>query len=264
MKDTRRILRWGVGVVAVLAAVAAIVPLATSADGPSPIPQGCQLRSPQPEAPLALNVVAVKNLAKTIVMEKEVFNCFDARSTLAQIKDVATTIEIVERAQPGGKHKSTGKHKHGRKDKWDGKGGPVVVDVAKRVETETCVKDLQTGQVSCAAQAVPLGTTGTPLAQCSVNSGTYPFEPIDQPTHPLAMSTVRLIDGVVKTVQVEKEVLNCSGRIADVYLFTELVERAKAGTFRSTRTQFGGVVCFKNETAGRVTGCSLFSPRSLS
>ena len=96
-----------------------------------------------------------------------------------------------------------------------------------------------------------------------MNSGTYPFEPIDQPTHPLAMSTVKLIDGVVKTVQVEKEVLNCSGRIADVYLFTELVERAKAGTFRSAETQFGGVVCFKNETAGRVTGCSLFTPRSL-
>jgi hypothetical protein len=258
MKDKRRILRSGVGVVAAVAAVAAIVPLATSADGPSPIPQGCQLRSPQPEAPLALNVVAVRNLAKTIVMEKEVFNCFDARSNLAQIKDVATTIEIVERAQPGGKHKSNGKHK------LAGKGKPLVTDVAKKIETETCVKDLQTGRASCGAQAIALGTTSTPLAQCGVNSGTYPFEPIEQPTHPLAMSTAKLIDGIVKTVQVEKEVLNCSGRIGDVYLFTELVERATAGNFRSERTQFGGIVCFKNETAGRVTGCSLFTPGSLS
>jgi hypothetical protein len=78
------------------------------------------------------------------------------------------------------------------------------------------------------------------------------------------MSSVKLIDDVVNTVQVEKEVLNCSRRIGDVYLFTELVERASAGTFRSERTRFGGVVCFKDETAGRVTGCSLFTPRAVS
>src|SRR5215469_11114419 len=68
---------------------------------PSPIPSGCQLQSPQPEAPLMLNVVAVRNLVKTVAIEKEVFSCFDSSSTLAQVKEVDTMIELTARGGPG-------------------------------------------------------------------------------------------------------------------------------------------------------------------
>src|SRR5690242_1134597 len=90
---------------------------------PSPIPQGCQLQSPQPEAPLMLNALALKDAVKTVAMEKETFNCYDAHSTLTQLKDVETFIEMVERANGGsqGKHDSHGKA--GTKGKGKGKGG---------------------------------------------------------------------------------------------------------------------------------------------
>jgi hypothetical protein len=247
MKVNTRIVGWGF-VAAALAAAGSvllmIVPIATSANGPSPspIPQGCQLRSPQPEAPLELNVVAVKNLVKTIAVEKELFGCFDAQSNLASIKTVDTTIEITERGTTGP--------------------NPTITTVGKSIETQTCAKNLQTGRVSCKAEAVPLGTTETPLTGCSVNHGTYPFDPVQQPTHPIEMSTVVLDDGLVKTVQVEKEVFDCAGRIGDVYLFTDLVESTQSTGFRPVRTQFGGVVCFKNEATAQLAECKLFTPAS--
>jgi hypothetical protein len=247
MKGTTRVNRrriFGALVAASAAVVGVIVPLATSANGPSPspIPQGCQLRSPQPEAPLKLNVAAVNNLAKTIAVETEVFSCFDAQSNLAQIKNVDTTIEITERGGTGAK--------------------PTLTTVSKSIATDTCAKDLQTGRVSCKAEAMPLGVTAAPLTNCRVTRGTYPFDPVQQPTHPIEMSTVTLDDGFVKTVRVDKEVFDCSGRIGDVYLFTEVIEATQQTGFRSVRTQFEGVVCFKNETTALVTECKLFTPGS--
>jgi hypothetical protein len=200
------------------------------------------LRSPQPEAPLKLNVVAVKNLAKTIAVEKEVFSCFDAQSRLAQIKTVDTTIEFTERGGTGTK--------------------PTLVTVSKAIESDTCVKDTTTGRVSCKAEAIPLGATETPLTKCQLTKGTYPFDAVQQPAHPIEMETVTLDDGFVKTVQVEKEVFDCEGRIGDVYVFTELVEATQANGFAHVRTQFDGVACFKNETTAQVVSCKLFAPGS--
>ena len=98
--------RW-LGVVFAAVAFAIVLgPLAagggSASPSPSPIPQGCQLKSPQPEAPLKLNVIAVRQFVKSIAMEKEVFNCYDAQSRLAQIKDVETFIEIIEQTKSGG------------------------------------------------------------------------------------------------------------------------------------------------------------------
>jgi hypothetical protein len=228
-----------------VAVVGVVVPLATSANGPSPspIPEGCQLRSPQPEAPLKLNVVAVRNLAKTIAVEKEVFSCFDAQSRLARIKNVDTTIEFAERGGAGKK--------------------PTLVTVGKAIEAETCTKDITTGSIACKAEAIPLGVTETPLKNCQLTKGTYPFDALQQPTHPIEMATVRLNDGLVKTVQVEKEIFDCAGRIGDVYLFTELVEATQANGFTHVRTQFEGVVCFKSETTAQLVACKLFTPGTL-
>ena len=67
-------LRWSAATIALLAALlgSSAADAASPSPSPSPIPQGCQLVSPQPEAPLKLNLVAVKSLVKTIVTEKEV------------------------------------------------------------------------------------------------------------------------------------------------------------------------------------------------
>jgi hypothetical protein len=221
-----------------------VVPFATGAGpSPSPIPQGCRLRSPQPEAPLKLNLVAVGDLVKAIAMEKEVFECYDARSTLTQLKDVETFIEIV-RVRTEAK----------------GKGGTAgLKTTAIQVDVATCTKDLVAGRVACRTDALPVGTTSAPLARCSVNRGTYPFPPVEQPTHPVEMASVR-VDRLVDTVKVEKEVFDCAGRIADLYLFTERVEEARDDTFRSVENTFRGIVCFKDEPRGAIAECRAFQP----
>jgi hypothetical protein len=251
--------RWWGGAAGVVGVVGAIcVVLVPSAIGrgaasPSPIPNACQLQAPQPESPLRLNEVAVKRLAKTIAMKKEVFNCFDAQSKLAQVRDQETFIELVERSGAKGK---------GRSGEHGGRGGkkPTIQAVAVRIESLTCVKDLVSGRVGCRAEAVPLGTTETPLAKCTTTSGTYPFDPITQPSHPVEMSTVVLAKGLVKTVKAENEVFSCSGQIGDLFLFTDIIERAKTNTITPFGRQFAGVMCFKDEARAQVVACKLFTP----
>jgi hypothetical protein len=244
--DTRRFRAVGFGVIVVLAAVTAValVPRGTSAAGPSPspIPEGCQLQVPQAEAPLTLNVVAMKDLAKTIAGETETFNCFDAQSKLAQVKAVTTVVELTELAKTG--------HSAG------------VSTIDKSVQAQTCTKNLNTGRVTCGTTGVALGATDTPLAKCGVTRGTYPFDQVQQPSHPVEMSTVTVGD-FVKTVRVEKEVFDCSGQIGDLYLFTEQVEtpKTKKGVgFDSVSTTFDGVLCLKNEATAQVSSCKLFTP----
>jgi hypothetical protein len=242
---TRRIRwRWLAGSLGIVGSLCALlVPLATGASpspSPSPNPEGCRLRSPQPEAPLKLNLVAVGELAKTVAMEKEVFECFDARSTLVQIKDVETFIEIVERGRAGKT--------------------PSIDTTAESVDVVTCTKDLNAGKVTCRTRALPLGVTATPLARCSLSRSTYPFAPVEQPTHPVEMSSVVIDERLVKTVKVEKEVFDCAGRVADLYVFTERIEIASDTKFRTVANQFGGVVCFKDEPNATIAECKVFNP----
>jgi hypothetical protein len=210
--------------------------------------------SPQPEAPLKLNVISLGNVAKTIVMEKEIFNCFDSSSTLATVRDVQTFIEIVERGVRGKAHQHDSYGQHGK-----GGTSPSVQALGKMVQADTCIKDLRTGGVSCRSVSLPLGVTTTPLKGCHVTKGTYPFPTITQPTHPVEMSTVRLSDRLVKTVSVEKEVFDCGGQIGDLYLFTEIIELAKGNDVRPVSTQFEGVMCLKNESTAQLSSCKLFT-----
>jgi hypothetical protein len=243
----------------------AFAPLATGegAQSPSPTPQACQLQAEQPEAPLKLNVVTVRSMAKSIAMEKEVFNCFDAQSRLAQVKDVETFIEIVDSAS-GNSGAKAKQDKKNDKSKGTSNGkdtSPSVRTVSQRIDIVTCVKDLTSGQVSCKSVAMALGTTTTPLRGCSATHGTYPFEAIQQPTHPVEMETVVLAGGLVKTVKVEKEVFECAGRIADLYLFTNVHEVVTSSGAQQLGTRFDGVVCFKDEARGTIASCQLFTPR---
>jgi hypothetical protein len=236
--------RLGLAFAAVVALGIVLGPLATGGGGqsPSPIPQGCQLKSPQPEAPLKLNVVAVRRFVKSIAMEKEVFNCYGAESRLEQVRDVETFIEVIERTRSGGRTEV----------------------LAKRIDVVSCVKDLTNGRVSCRSEAMQLGSTSTPLARCTTTHGTYPFPELQQPAHPVEMETVVLRNGLVKTVKVEKEVFFCNGRIADLYLFTHVHESATTRSVRTTGERFDGVICFKDEARGRISECRLFTPRTAS
>jgi hypothetical protein len=164
--------------------------------------------------------------------------------------DVETFIEVIERTKPGGASK-----KRGRKNS-----STVTQLLAKRVDVLSCVKDLTNGRVSCKSEPKQLGATSTPLTRCGTTHGTYPFPELQQPAHPVEMETVVLPKGAVKTVKVEKEVLFCNGRVADLYLFTHLHAGAKAGTVRRTGTRFDGVICFKDEARGRIAECRLFTP----
>jgi hypothetical protein len=237
---------WIAGAAAVVAgASVVIVSIATGASpspspSPSPIPEGCQLQSPQPEAPLKLNVVPRKDLVKAVVMEKETFNCYDARSTLTEIKDLETFIEVVEQSSAG-------------KD-------PGMVTVKTAIEAATCTKNLKTGRVSCRSEAIPLAVTTQPLFRCTPSRSTYPFALIQQPSHPVEMETVVSDDKLVTTIKVEKEIYDCSGQVGDLYLFTERVELADGKTFRIVQRRFSGVICFKDETAAKLTSCKLFTP----
>jgi hypothetical protein len=231
--------------------VSLVAVFATRADGaspsPSPIPQGCRLHAPQPEAPLKLNVVAARGVAKTIAMEKEVFDCYNERSTLQQIKDVETFIELVDHPASGKKQTAAGR-------KANPKPAPTV-----SVTAVTCTKALANGRISCKTAAVPLGVTSAPLAGCSPMHGTYPFGPVEQPSHPVEMSTV-FVRGLAKNVKVEKEVFDCGGRIGDVYVFTTRTASLAGGAFGRAATRFFGVICLKDEAKALVAVCKLFAP----
>jgi hypothetical protein len=209
-----------------------------------------------------LNVVGVRNLVKTVAIEKEVFSCFDSSSTLAQVKEVDTLIELTARGEPGGEGEG-GKH-YSKNWRPSDNHQPAFVPLSKSVNANTCTKDLKTGGVSCASVALPLGVTTTPLATCSLTKGTYPFAPVTQPTHPLQMETATLNNGLVETVALEKEVFDCAGQIGDVYLFTEVGESAKGDGFQPLGTKFEGVVCFKDASTAKVVACKLFTPSSAS
>lgn len=205
-----------------------------------------------------MNVVAVRNLVKTVAIEKEVFSCFDSSSTLAQVKEVDTLIELTARGEPGGgkQYSKDWRHSHNHH--------AAFVPLTKSVTADTCTKDLKTGGVSCASVALPLGVTTAPLTKCSLTKGTYPFPPVTQPTHPLQMETATLNNGLVETIALEKEVFDCAGQIGDVYLFTEVGESAKGDGFQPLGTKFEGVVCFKDESTAKVVACKLFTPSSAS
>ncbi len=205
----------------------------------------CELVQPQPAHPLEANTVAVGALFKTVAMEKETFACtVDPNFPPTQLRDVETFIEIVEAATRDG-----------------------VKVVEKRVESATCIKDLA-GQggwvVRCSTEPVALAPPGNP----AIPGDCRPSP--DQPADPVDMDTaVGANDRFVKTVKVEKEVFFCSEDVvADVYLFTEIIEAqtrnaaGAVGTVRPIAKEFEGIVCFKRIIEPRLTGCRQIGPLS--
>lgn len=200
-------------------------PTASSAQQPEPF---CTWRAEdQPDAPLELNLVGSRGLAKTIAMQKEIFGCFvSAGGTLRQVAaiDVETFVELVQRA---------------------GRRGIRTVD--RRVSVAACTK--RTGgineppiRIACASRPVKLTTLPTPFPGCAFTR---------LPRDPVVMDTVRLRSRdrrFVKTVKLEKEIFDCDNEILDVFLFTEVVERQRDGDFEPVSTTFDAIACAKERT----------------
>jgi hypothetical protein len=236
--DMRRKLRWAVALVPLLGFSAATWWLAPS--GVAGQQLACRLAAPplQPAEPLEMNTVLQDGLFKTVVMEKEVFECTLDGQNFTQVRDVETFIEIVEQ------------------------GGPKNVRVVeKRVEAATCIKDFAAGTVDCRARTIDLGTSVAPLADCRVAQEATP------PRDPVEMNTVAPPNGAIKTIKVEKEILDCSTgtgpAIGDLYLFTEIIEARTetatgAPTLRPTRKRFEGILCFKSAERAALIQCVQF------
>jgi hypothetical protein len=183
-----------------------------------------------PVEPLELNTIAIKQLFKTVVMEKEILSC-DTAGGAPSIVDLQTFIEVFEK--PNG-------------------------DLAQppfRVGQVRCEKVIGQGLVKCSAPDVVIGAVmPAPLVNC---------QPATAPRDPVEMNTTS-IGTVVKTITVEKEWARCpNGIIRDVYLFTELVERyadpaSGPPTFSVPRVSTWGIVCFKVEQVARIRNCAPF------
>jgi hypothetical protein len=189
----------------------------------------CRVLAPLPSS-LQQNTVASGTLVKTVAMEKEVFNCTPTAGGAPTIRDQETFIDLIERTSTTGI-------------------GPVG---SPQVESATCDKSLSNGLVRCSSVPVSLGTVSAPIAGCTQGP---------QPPGP-QMNTVT-IGKFVKTVKVEKELFTCGSSIADVYVFTEVIEQqtsTPAGpTYSPLATRFVGVVCYKSASAGTITSCAQFN-----
>lgn len=208
-----------------------------------PQPGTCELASPPqaPEEPLEMNSVVFRDLVKTVVMEKEVFNC-TGQAGQPQIKDVETFVEVVELRD-----------------------GREIRVVDERVEVAQCIKNLANGRITCSASTAELHPPQSqPLTGCSQPEG------LTQPRDPVEMDTV-VSGSLVKTIKVEKETFQCGGGpavaefIGDLYLFTEIIEAPgetaeREATLQPVVKAFRGIVCFKDEQTATVVACARVAP----
>lgn len=213
----------------------------------------CDLAIPQPEHPLEMNSVVSDPrtsqfrdpLIKHVVMEKEFYNCVSNPGTPNErrfIRDIETFIENIQRVQAG-----------------------RTVPVEKRVEQVICDKLNPVGGlfgISCSVTDIPLDQAPPPFADCS--------QVIPGITDPAEMNTVITSrQDVVKTLKVDKEVLECSGEPPvrlHVYLFAEIVEQRTGGpadTMRINEKKFQAITCEIDPNGGAVFGsCNHFIPET--
>jgi len=228
--------RWGVIAVMALAVVPLAIAVPTGAAGPvsktAVVPLGgqvaCRLHDPQPTDPLEMNTVAAAGLFKTVAMAKELFDC-QAAGARTVAKDLETFIEIVQDAKR-------------------------VIEL--RVELAHCTKDFAAGTVKCVWSKPDLFQLPTPIAGCDPTT-------LHSPPDPVVMNTA--VAGVIKTIKVEKEIMQCGAEIGDLYTFTEIIEArtalASGGfTFRPIIHRFLGVMCFKQVQQADINRCARFNP----
>jgi hypothetical protein len=184
---------------------------------------GCELAGPQ--EPLEMNTVPLFGfMAKTVAMEKEVITC--ANSSF--IVDTETFVEVVER-------------------------GSKVID--KRVEVTQCFKELRpsannVGTIKCRPpRDIPIGPPiDRPLRGCTA---------LPSPSDPVEMNTVAL-KNLVKTIKLDKENFQCGIDVMDVYLFTEVIEKASFFDVKPIEKRYEGIVCRKLVSDFFIDRCNSF------
>jgi hypothetical protein len=169
--------------------------------------------------------------AKTIHVEKEVFNCQAQprpNTFWPIIVDVSIFTEIIESTPP--------------------------VPIVKNIEVVKCQKNATTGDILGCKRSVP--STNLPTnSSCSQFADTLPVE----------MNTVVFSPGIVKTIKAEKEVFFCDTpnvfkKIKDVILFTEVIENLSTGKSKKTSEV---VTCLKDVPTAVVIACKATKPRLL-
>jgi hypothetical protein len=195
----------------------------------------CTPTNPQPAQPLEMNTVVVAGVAKTVAMEKELFDCQDPATGSTFSRDVETFVELIERDV-----------------------GTNINTVARRVLVAICDKSFSTGKVACRSSSPPLGApVGNPLLNCRPLPATGV---VRTPADPVEMNSVAMGE-FIKTIKLEKEVLACQNRIGDVYVFTEVIERrtTAASAYVPFATRFEGIMCLKNPQLGVIESCTRFT-----
>ena len=171
------------------------------------IPVRCSLNSLQLTNPIDMNTVIVGAMVKTIHVEKEVYACTDPPA----IYDQDIYIKKIE----------------------DLAKFPNVTS-STTFEVVTCAKNNLTGDVLGCVKKIP-----------------HQYSPINihcQQTFigfPMQLNTVVAPNGIVKTVEAQKEVFGCPTSVSpkfmkDVTIFTEIFENVAKHTENST---FDSVVC---------------------
>ena len=165
----------------------------------------CNLSKTQPLDPVDMNTIAFKTLTKTIHVEKELYdNC---KGIVPSVLDVSIFTELKEHLASF----------------------PKVASNAS-FELVTCGKASTSGSVLGCQQGIPITNPMPRATECKQVNIAFPIE----------MNTVNTDNGIIKTVESEKESFQCrvSGNVPtgfgplgmkDVVIFTEILEDAGSG-----------------------------------
>jgi hypothetical protein len=198
-------------------------------------PQTCSISSRlAPSDALDMNSVIINNTAKTIHVEKEIFQCRSPNQTTI-IKDVSIYSEIIEK---------------------DISNRDAIMHPIMTIEAITCTKEMNTGNfLDCRSQ--PVG-----LVSCLNTSACIPTNV----TFPIEMETVTsLKGGIVKTIESQKEVFACNEpfrTIKDVTVFTEIFEKIGSATAQPFKISMS-ITCLKDEASAKVTACQVTEPKQI-
>ncbi len=216
-----------------------------------------------PLEPLEVNIVSLENpeAFKTIIAEKEFVNAFDNNKFILASRDINTVIEIFETVTPP-----------------TAPGQPVGFTTAKKVEEIVCdkifiptaINPTPTPSIRC--QPLDVNLPGVPLSPTVNCSPVTLNDPIAMSTAvkdlkfkiPTPSGTTTIHLSVIKTVKVEKEVLNCNpagstagGPVFEIFVIEEIIEQPL--TTAPVQKIFENVVCEKDPTEGLIKGCAITS-----
>jgi hypothetical protein len=189
----------------------------------------CRLDSDrQPTVPIKMNsIVVFPGTVKTILVEKEVFLCQHQMQSTPLILDVSTYTETIENLGTNFTAKNS-------------------------FEVVTCAKKLDGNILACVTKEPP---ALLPSLQCN--------EFIQSSSNlPIEMNTV-ITNGIVKTIEAEKEIFNCvlpsnnSTVFKEVTLFTEKFESFDGPVLYDKRTSFTFSTCIKNVANASLIGCRM-------